>query len=162
MTPFIVLVSVFLVLLGLRALGVPALRARSWVFFLRWALACMFLLTASAHWGSRRADLVLMVPPSLPNPELLVTISGVAEVVGALGLLLPRTAPYAAAGLSLLLLAVFPANVHAARAALSIGGEPVTPLVLRAPLQVVFLMAVSIAGFWPLRRRARQAPPQPA
>lgn len=158
MLPFIVLLAVFVVLLGLRAFGVPALRARSWVFCLRWALACMFLLTASAHWGTRRPDLVAMVPPGFPNPELLVTISGLAEIAGAIGLLIPRLAPYAAGSLALLLLAVFPANVHAARAALSIGGEAVTPLVIRAPLQVVFLVAVLVAGFWPLRARPRAQP----
>ena len=158
MLPFIVLLTVFVLLLGLRALGVSALRTRSWVICLRWALASMFLLTASAHWGSRRPDLVEMVPPGFPDPELLVTISGLAEIAGALGLLIPRLAPYAAAGLALLLIAVFPANVHAARAALSIGGEAVTPLVLRAPLQLVFLIAVLVAGYWPLRSRARAVP----
>lgn len=145
MTPFIVLTIAFLVFLGLSRLRFPLLP--DWVVCLRWALAVMFLLTASAHWGSRRADLVAMVPDALPNPELLITISGIAELAGAVGLLVPRLAPFAAAGLALLLLAVFPANVHAARESLSIGGEPVTPLVPRAILQLVFIAAVMVAGF---------------
>jgi uncharacterized membrane protein len=144
MTPFIVLTVAFLVFLGLRKLRLPLLS--SWVVCLRWALAAMFLLTASAHWGSRRADLVAMVPDALPNPELLVTISGIAEIAGAVGLLVPRLAPLAAGGLVLLLIAVFPANIHAARESLSIGGEPVTPLILRAMLQLVFIAAALIAG----------------
>jgi hypothetical protein len=41
----------------------------------------------------------------------------------------------------------FPANVHAARQALTIGGSPATPLVLRTALQIVFLAAVLAAGF---------------
>jgi uncharacterized membrane protein len=145
MTPFIVLTVAFALFLGLCRLRFPLLP--SWVVCLRWALATMFLLTASAHWGSRRADLVAMVPEALPNPELLVTISGIAEIAGAIGLLVPRLAPSAAGGLALLLIAVFPANVHAARESLSIGGESVTALVARAILQVVFLAAVLIAGF---------------
>ena len=36
---------------------------------LRPALAVMFLLTASAHWGAKRADLVRMVPPGFGSPK---------------------------------------------------------------------------------------------
>src|SRR5262249_15318391 len=102
---------------------------------------------ASAHWGRRRPDLVRMVPPRFPRPERMVTLTGIAEIAGAVGLLVPVLAPWAAAGLALLLLAVFPANVHAARPALTIGGRPATPLVARTVLQVVFLAAVLAAGF---------------
>jgi uncharacterized membrane protein len=150
MTPFIVLAGSFLLFRALGALAIPSFR--SWVMSLRWALAVMFLLTASAHFGERRPDLVRMVPPSFPHPELIVTLTGVAEILGAVGLLLPRTAPWAATGLALLLVAMFPANVHAARAGLTIGRVPVTPIVPRAVLQVVFLAAVLAAGFWGRRR----------
>jgi uncharacterized membrane protein len=104
----------------------------------------MFLLTASAHWGKRRSDLIAMVPPAFPRPDLLVTFTGVLEIVGALGLMLPVVAPYAALGLSLMLIAVFPANVHAARKRLTIGGRQVPPLVPRTALQFLFLTATLI------------------
>ncbi len=154
MVPFIVLAGSFLLFRALGALAIPLFR--SWVTSLRWALAVMFLLTASAHFGARRPDLVRMVPPSFPDPELLVTLTGVAEILGAAGLLLPRIAPWAATGLALLLVAMFPANVHAARAGLTIGQAPVTPLIPRAILQVVFLAAVLAAGFGG-RRRLRES-----
>jgi uncharacterized membrane protein len=165
MTPFIVLTLALLVFLGLSRLRPRWLP--DWVTSLRWALAVMFMLTASAHWGSRRADLVAMVPDAMPDPELLVTISGIAEIAGAVGLLVPRLAPFAAAGLALLLVAVFPANVHAARESLSIGGAKVTPLIPRALLQVVFLGAVLVAGFWQrgvgrVQARRGAAPREPA
>jgi uncharacterized membrane protein len=147
--PLVVLVSLFVVLAGLGLAGVSFLSG--WHTPLRFALAGMFLLTASAHWGKRRPDLVRMVPPSFPMPDLLVTVTGVLELLGAAGLLVPALAPYAAAGLSLLLLAMFPANVHAARSRLSIAGRPVTPLGLRTVLQVVFLGA-TIAVFVALWR----------
>lgn len=51
----------------------------------------MFLLTASAHWGKRRPDLIRMVPPSLPRANLLVTITGLLELLGPIGLLCPMT-----------------------------------------------------------------------
>ena len=44
----------------------------------------MFLLTGIAHFGSRRAGFVEMVPPRLPRPALLVTVTGVLELAGAL------------------------------------------------------------------------------
>lgn len=155
MTPFIVLAGSFLLFRALGALAIPSFR--SWVTSLRLALAVMFLLTASAHFGARRPDLIAMVPPSFPRPELSVTLTGVAELLGAAGLVLPRLAPWAAAGLALLLVAMFPANVHAARAGLAIGGVPVTPLLPRAVLQVAFLAAVLAAGFGGRRGREQRS-----
>jgi uncharacterized membrane protein len=87
-----------------------------------------------------------MVPPRLPRPGMLVTATGILELVGAAGLLVPTTAPLAAAALAALLVAMFPANVRAATKRLTIGGQPATPLVLRAILQVVFLAAVALAA----------------
>jgi uncharacterized membrane protein len=113
---------------------------------LRAALVLMFLLTASAHWGKRRPDLVRMVPPQFPRPNLLVTVSGVLEIAGAIGLLIPSTARVAAVCLALMLVALFPANVHAARENLTIGGQPVPGITMRTAIQVVFLAAlVSVA-----------------
>jgi uncharacterized membrane protein len=147
MIPLVVLVGSFVVLITAGRLGVRPLQ--NWVTSLRWALALMFLLTASAHFGSRRPDLVQMVPTVFPNPELLVTLTGIAEIAGAIGLLIPRFAPAAAVALALLLVALFPANVHAARAGLEIGGEPVTPLVPRTLMQLGFIAALLAAGFAP-------------
>jgi uncharacterized membrane protein len=120
------------------------LTGRDWRVSLRYALAVMFLVTASGHWGSRRADLVAMVPPMFPNPELLVTLTGLAEIAGAIGLVWTRTARLAAICLTVFLLAVFPANVHAARQGLTIAGKPVTPLPLRTAVQLG-LVAATVA-----------------
>src|SRR5215472_16274560 len=103
MAPLIVLV-VSALLFGLGGLaGVTAFRDLG--FILRAALGLMFLFTASAHWGKRRQDLIRMVPPLLPHPHLLVTVTGILEILGAIGLLVPRTAPAACICLALLLLA---------------------------------------------------------
>jgi uncharacterized membrane protein len=147
MAPLITLVSVFVLLSLASLLGVSELG--SWVLRLRIALAAMFLLTASAHWGSMRADLVRMVPPALPAPELLVTLTGVAEIAGAIGLLVPRTAPLSALCLAVLLVALFPANVHAANAGLTLAGKPVLGVFPRGLLQLAFLAAtlgVALSG----------------
>ena len=131
MAPLILLLVLFLLLV------VPL----GWQTAIRVSLAGMFFLTASAHWGRRRADLIRMVPRRFPRPELLVTVTGVCEILGAIGLLMPGFARPAAIGLTLLLIALFPANVRAAREGMTIGGKPATPLVARSVIQAVFLIA---------------------
>jgi uncharacterized membrane protein len=121
-----------------------------WHPALRVGLALMFVLTGVAHFaGTRRADLIAMVPPALPRPDLLVTLTGVLEIVGALGLLVPGTARWAAAGLALLMLAMFPANVSAARRKLTLAGRPVTPLGRRTALQIVFVTSAVVISLAP-------------
>ena len=153
MAPLIALLTVFSITsiaarLGARRLG--------WVLRLRIAGAAMFFLTASAHWGSMRPDLVRMVPDIFPNPELLVTLTGIAEILGAVGLLVPRLAPVAASGLVLLMLAMFPANVRAAQEGLTIGGSAVWGVVPRGLLQLFFIAWMLAAGFGS-KLRARRA-----
>jgi uncharacterized membrane protein len=116
------------------------LTTASWAVATRVGMAMMFLFTGSAHFAKTRADLIRMVPPSFPNPALLVTLTGVAEMAGAVGLLVPTLARWAAAGLMLLLVAMFPANIHAARGGVTIRGRAASPLVLRLPLQVLWLL----------------------
>jgi uncharacterized membrane protein len=125
-------------------LGVDALDG--WQPALRVGLALMFVLTGLAHFGGRRKELIEMVPPRLPRPDLLVTLTGVLELAGAVGLLIPATATAAAICLALLMLAMFPANVRAARAQLTLGGKPATPLGLRSVLQVIFVAAAVAAA----------------
>src|ERR1700730_7766972 len=146
MAPFIVLVTLFALLSILGHFQIPV--AFGWWTSLRLALAGMFLLTASAHWGKRRPDLIRMVPTSFPRPDLLVTVTGVLEILGAIGVMLSKVAS-AALGLTFMLLAVFPANVHAARQRLTIAGRPVEALLPRSLMQIVFLaatIAVFVAG----------------
>jgi uncharacterized membrane protein len=147
MAPFTVLVTLFGLLSILGHFRIPV--AFGWWTSLRLSLAGMFLLTASAHWGKRRPDLIRMVPASFPRPDLLVTATGVLEILGAIGLMLTKAAPYAALGLAFMLVAVFPANIHAARQRLMIAGRPVEALLPRLILQIVFLaatIAVFVAG----------------
>ncbi len=146
MVPVVVFVVLFAVLSLAGRLGVPS--AWGWWTSLRLALAGMFLLTASAHWGKRRADLVRMVPAIFPRPALLVTLTGILEIAGALGLLLPGTARLAALGLGLLLFCLFPANVRAAREKLSIGGHAVRALLPPKCQVLVENLSGSLSGFW--------------
>ena len=117
--------------------------ADSWTGALRIALAAMFLFTAVSHFHPRsRPDLVRMVPASLPAPGVLVSATGVLELFGAIGLMVPSARPAAAYGLIALLVAMFPANIHAARTGLMIAGRRATPLLWRLPLQLFWIAAL--------------------
>ena len=139
MVPLLVLVGATLATRALGAVAVEGLD--TWTDAIRVGLAVMLVLTASAHFGSRRRDLVRMVPPQLPRPAVLVTVTGVAELVLAAALLVEATARVSSGVLVALLVVMFPANVHAARAGIGIGGRPPTPLVPRALMQGVFVAA---------------------
>lgn len=145
MLPFMVLVISTLVFRVIGVAGVTLLN--SWTWSLRLGLALMFLFTASAHWGKRRGELVAMVPRVFPRPDLIVSVTGVLEIVGAMGLLIPAIAPVAAACLTMLLISLFPANIRASHKGLTIGGKRATPLPLRTLLQLVFIAALLVAGF---------------
>ncbi|MFD6949070.1 hypothetical protein A6A08_06845 [Nocardiopsis sp. TSRI0078] len=138
MAPLIALVGTTALLLALGAAGVRPLR--SWPTALRGGLAAMFTLTGVSHFVGMREELVSMVPPALPTPELLVTVTGILELAGAAGLLWARTSPWAAAGLGALLVAMFPANVYAITAQVSTGLTDDLPV--RTAMQAVFLAAV--------------------
>ncbi len=93
------------------------------------------------HFGSRRRDLVAMVPVGLPRPELLVTLTGLLELAVAVAVLFKESATWAGAVFARLLIAMFPANLRASNEHLSIGGRPATPVGPRALVQAVFLVA---------------------
>ncbi len=102
-----------------------------------------------------RADaFVAVMPPYLPAPLMLVWISGVCEILGGAGVLVPRTRALAGLGLVLLYLAVFPANVHMALEEVPVDGAvpPRWAMWARLPFQALF-----IAWAWWCTR-----PPRPA
>ncbi len=137
MVVLVVLFTSWLVLRGVGALGASALA--TWQGSAVYALALMFVFTGIAHFTKVKHDLVLMVPAMFPRPMLLIYFTGVLEFMGAVGLLLPRFRALAGICLIALLIAMFPANVNAALKQTTLAGKPATPLLLRAPMQVLFI-----------------------
>ena len=101
----------------------------------RYLMAALYIVAGSLHF-IRPAVYEKIVPASLPAPHLLVQISGAAEILGGLGLLMPVTQTAAAWGLIALLLAVFPANLTMVTDHARFPTIPLWAAWLRLPLQL--------------------------
>jgi len=109
-------------------------------------LVGIFFIGAGAFHYFRPAPYLAMMPPSLPQPGLLVAVSGLAEIAGGVGLLIGRFRRMAAWGLIALLLAVFPANLHVALHGWPGTDFPRWVLWVRLPFQGVFIWLVYWCG----------------
>jgi uncharacterized membrane protein len=92
-----------------------------------------------------------IVPPSIPWPRAAVLVSGVFELLGAIGILIPVTRRAAGVGLFLLTLAVTPANVYMLQHA-ELFDPPRWALIVRLPFQGA-LLALIIWSTWSAPRR---------
>ena len=82
---------------------------------------------------------VPMLPPYLPGPLGLVSLSGVFEILGGILVLVPRVRAMAGWGLVALLLAIYPANIHMALSPELFSDMSTGALYARLPFQAVFL-----------------------
>jgi uncharacterized membrane protein len=137
MLVLIVLLVSWGVLRGIGAAGVHALA--SWQDSAHYALVVMFIFTASAHFNRMKDDLARMIPAYFPRPLLIVYITGVLELLGAAGLMLPSFRRLAGICLIALLVGMFIANINAAQKGVMLGGKPPTALWLRLPMQILFI-----------------------
>ena len=108
------------------------------------ATTAMFVMIGLMHLR-KPEQLTYMVPKFLPNARLLVLLSGVAEIVLGIALLIAETHNWAAWGLILLLIAMFPANINVAVNKLPApGGLPSSPWyvwsrLLFQPLYIIWI-----------------------
>ena len=109
-------------------------------YIARLFLALMFTIAGILHF-THTNKFVQIVPPFIPFPEAMVYISGVFEILGAVGLLISRYGRLAAFGIVLLLIAVFPANVYMAVNNIQLGGIMSNPVLqwVRLPFQGVLI-----------------------
>lgn len=91
-----------------------------------------------------------MMPPWLPAHGTLVALSGVAEILGGVGVMTARWHRAAGIGLLVLLVAVFPANIQMLLNARD-AGAPELVLWIRLPLQLFFLWWVWVVAVAPQR-----------
>ena len=76
-------------------------------------VGAFFVLAGANHFAMPRYYRRI-VPPGFGDPNTVVVVSGVAEIAGGVGVLVPSTRRLAGLALIVLLAAVFPANVHMA------------------------------------------------
>lgn len=114
-----------------------------------------FFIGGIAHFVAADAE-AKIIPPYIPWPHQVVFVSGVFEILGALGLLWSKTRRLAGMGLFLLTIAVTPANVYMFQQA-ELFPVPYWLLLLRLPLQVELLLIIWLSTI----RRATSATVSP-
>jgi uncharacterized membrane protein len=122
----------------------------AWPAAVRVGLAVMIMFTGVSHFTSLGRDMANMIPPPLTGAMWVIHLTGVLELAGAVGLLVPATRRAAGICLIILIAAMFPANVYAALQGVTLGGRPATALWLRTPMQLFWLWAL----WWSSVRRA--------
>ena len=119
-----------------------------------------FFVGGIAHFVATDTEMRI-VPPYIPWPRAVVLISGVLELLAAVGLLFSQTRRFAGIGLFLLTIAVTPAHIYMLQVPELFPSVPVWALWLRLPIQVALLALIawctSAAGT-PRRLFARIAP----
>ena len=113
-------------------------------------LILLFLLTGINHFSNPNFYVSIM-PPYLPLHAELALIAGFFEILGALGLLFSQTRKMSGYGLLVLLIVIFPANIHMAIHPEYFPEYSALSIYLRLPLQFVFIAWV----YWAtLRKKA--------
>ena len=104
-------------------------------------IAAVSYMVAGALHFVKPATYLKIMPPYIPWHAAMVRVSGVFEILGGLGLLLPATRRVAAWGLVALLIAVFPANIYMAMHPAEAGAAGIAPVLRwgRLPLQAVLI-----------------------
>ncbi|MDP1544368.1 MAG: DoxX family protein [Polycyclovorans sp.] len=120
---------------------------------LRWVLALAYGYAGYLHLV-RPAPFLAITPPWVPQPELVIAATGIAEILGAVGLMIPRVRKAAGWGLALYALCVWPANIHHALANVAIGGETLSwwyhgPRLALQPVIIWWALWASEAVEWP-------------
>jgi uncharacterized membrane protein len=112
---------------------------------LRVLAALPLLLSGVVLHFFRAADTISIIPPGFPYPALLVKLSGVLEIAGAIGLFIPRLRRTAGFLIALLMVAVFPANIFAAGR--TVGGLQMPSIPIRTGMQVLYILLVVVSSF---------------
>lgn len=126
-------------------LGAPGLAG--WPARMRLGMAVALLLVGSDHLLTPQRYLP-MLPDFLPYHLELVLFTGLCELAGAIGLLLPRWRRWAAMALALYFVCVFPANIKNALDGLNVEGLPAATWYywLRLPFQPLIVLWALYAG----------------
>jgi uncharacterized membrane protein len=106
----------------------------------RIALGIIFIIASTFHFTAQDVEMQL-IPRSLPLRRAALYITGIFELLGGIGILIPRFQVAAGRGLAALLVAIFPANIYHTLNRKRFRGMTRSPLyhIVRWPLQGVFI-----------------------
>lgn len=126
---------------------------------MRWLLAAFYLAAGIVHLRAPDAFLAIM-PGWVPAPREIILATGVAELAGAIGLLIPRLRRAAGIGLALYAVCVFPANIKHALEGIVIPSLPSSwwyhgPRLAFQPVLVWWALFCAGVIDWPMRRSDR-------
>ncbi len=124
---------------------------------LRWLLALIYFAAGVIHIRSPGGFLAI-TPDWVPFPQAVVFWTGVAEIAGAIGLMVPRLRHAAGIGLALYALCVWPANIHHAFGDIAVGGKTLPwayhgPRLVLQPVIIWWALWVGGVTDWPFRRK---------
>jgi uncharacterized membrane protein len=133
-------------------------RARATI---RWALAALYGVAGLAHF-TETDRFLLIVPSWVPEPRLVVQITGACEIAGAVALLTPKLRRAAGLMLALYALCVLPANIKHAVEGVSVPGLPDSwwyhgPRLALQPVLIWLALYSSGVVDWPFRARPKRA-----
>ena len=131
----------------------------SWRIAFRWLLVTFYTVAGVAHLNDPTPFLAI-TPGWVPFPREVILATGVCELLGAVGLIVPVASRWAGIMLALYALCVFPANIKHALDALDGTGIPPTswwyhgPRLLLQPVIIWWALYVSGTTDWPFGRKA--------
>lgn len=115
------------------------------------AMATMLVFTSIGHFIFSKG-MMMMLPNALPHKKNIVFVTGIIEIVAAIGLLIPETRAITSSFLLVFFVCILPANIHAAMKKIdhekaSHLGKDIKYLWVRIPLQVFFMAWVWYFGY---------------
>ena len=121
---------------------------------LRWLLAAAFSFVGYVHI-TRPGVFLPIVPDWVPLPRETIVATGMCEIAGAFGLMVPRLRRFAGIMLALYSVCVYPANIkHAIDHVGTLGWSYHAPRLLFQPVIIWWCLWAGRVIDWPLRRRA--------
>jgi uncharacterized membrane protein len=121
-------------------------------------LVALPLLVSAILLHFFRASLTAsIIPPFFPAHLFLAVFTGVCEIAGSLGLFVPRFRRAAAFWISVMMVAIFPANVYSAGKV--VAGFQFPSVQVRLAMQVVYVALVLLAGYGMPRLRSANSRP---
>jgi uncharacterized membrane protein len=125
--------------------------------FFRILLAIFYLIAGIAHLRSPATFLAIM-PSWVPFPDMVIALTGIAELAGAIGLMVPRLRYAAGIGLALYALCVWPANINHMVNNITLNGQTASmayhiPRMIAQPIIIWLALWVGGVTNWPFGRK---------